>query len=302
MPRGHHAGTRLVRGGQPPLNVIAVANRDVEGAVVVDPVETRNYQPTASACRDNCQSTSGCSLWSWCGAVSGCTDGSGSPDPNKYMQCWLKSDIPPKSGFGGRIRFPRFKNDVGEPSATGWLSGTTFTDFTDAAPSPEITYGCFCNISYVAGNYSYNEKVYNYTFGPYCAPLWSPSPACKVDPSCSDMAGGDAAGCPEPQPCTVYLDTDLQEYSILVSGEGNTADSAEKCCNECASKRYCNGWSWCSDSAGCDGERYRFRQCWLKAIDPTNPQPKNGWGGSPGWISGVRMSWMKEPGTYQSKR
>ncbi|GLC33845.1 hypothetical protein PLESTM_000125800 [Pleodorina starrii] len=56
----------------PPASVIAVANRDVEGHVVVDAAEEGNYQLTASGCRDQCLNTTGCNLWVWCGAVSGC--------------------------------------------------------------------------------------------------------------------------------------------------------------------------------------------------------------------------------------
>ncbi|GLC33846.1 hypothetical protein PLESTM_000125900 [Pleodorina starrii] len=159
------------------------------------------------------------------------------------------------------------------------MSGTTVQNFTDAASFPEQSMGpCKC-----LSNYTYD----NYTFLVNYATSCLVNSACRYAPSI-----GTPLSCVILQPCTVLLDTDLQEQRLLVAGDRNSADSAEDCCSQCAATKGCNTWTWCSDSAGCDGERFRFRQCWLKQADPTNPQPKEGYGGSPGWISGVRMAWL----------
>ncbi|GLC51516.1 hypothetical protein PLESTB_000510900 [Pleodorina starrii] len=283
MHRASHVCVRAggVGAAAPPSSVIAVANRDVEGSVVVDADEENSYQPTATGCRDQCLNTTGCNIWVWCGAVSGCANaGSYNRDVWRYQQCWLKYDTPPRPGSRGK--FPRAKNLPDQP--TGWMSGTTVQNVTDAAPFPQQAYGCNCQ-----SNYTYD----NYRFLGVCARLQDYGSACMVDSTCRNAPStGTPASCASLQPCTVLLDTDLQEQGILVAGDRNSADSAEDCCDQCASIKGCNSWTWCSDSAGCDGERFRFRQCWLKQADPTNLQPKKGYGGSPGWISGVRMAWL----------
>ncbi|EFJ44797.1 hypothetical protein VOLCADRAFT_94935 [Volvox carteri f. nagariensis] len=267
----------------PPASVVAVANRDAEGAIVLDADVSRNYQPTGTACRDSCLNTTGCNVWVWCGAVSGCAQaGSYTRDPSKFQQCWLKSDNVPKVG-----QFPRSKNSPDQ--ATGWMSGTTAPGVNDAAPSPEQAYSCTCQADYTASGFRFKGV---------CAQNEGWGLSCPVDSSsCKDGTDSGLRGCPTMQPCTVLLDTDLQEDKVLrrpvlVSGDNNSADSAEDCCSQCASAQGCTIWTWCADPTGCDGERYRFRQCWLKQADPNNPQPKKGYGGSRGWISGVRLAWL----------
>ncbi|PNH12485.1 hypothetical protein TSOC_000612 [Tetrabaena socialis] len=267
--------------GPPPRAVVAVANRDAEGAVVVDADETKNYQPTAAACRDDCNATAGCNVWVWCGEVSGCSSGGGNGQGNagKYRQCWLKYDIPPS---GGRL-WPRYKNAIDQ--ATGWTSGTTDPRVNDSAPVPERSYSCSCQSNYTADGYR---------FLGVCAALGDYSNnQCMVDASCGgNYYNGNLQGCTWTQPCTVLLDTDLAEDKVLVWGDGNTADSAEDCSGQCGRTRGCNLWTWCSDARGCSGEVYRFRQCWLKQADPLHPVAKAGYGGSPGWVSGVRLAYL----------
>ncbi|EFJ44799.1 hypothetical protein VOLCADRAFT_94937 [Volvox carteri f. nagariensis] len=266
----------------PPASVVAVANRDAEGAIVLDADEAHNFQPSAAACRDSCLNTTGCNVWVWCAAVSGCVPGgSYTRDQRRYQQCWLKYDTPPKQGASTRGKFPRPKNSA--DTATGWMSGTTAANFTDSAPFPEKGYSCSCVSTYQYGGYNFEGM---------CAHIQDYGSACIVTTNCRESSYGGMQGCSGTQPCTVLLDTDLNETSIITPGDYNTADSAEDCCYQCASTQGCNLWTWCVDPTGCDGERYRFRQCWLKQADPKNPQPKKGYGGSPGWISGVRLTWM----------
>ncbi|GIL43596.1 hypothetical protein Vafri_1289 [Volvox africanus] len=264
----------------PPASVIAVANRDAEGAVVKDADETHNYQPSGAACREDCLNTTGCNIWIWCGAVSGCSSGGSSTrNPNRFQQCWLKSDVPPRSRTSSK--FPRAKNMPDQ--ATGWMSGTTIANFTDVASFPEKGYSCGCLSDYGYGGY---------TFKGVCAAIENYGASCMVGSGCRDAPSNGLQGCPSYQPCTILLDTDLNETQILTSGESNSADSAEDCCFQCAQTKGCNTWTWCADATGCNGQRYRFRQCWLKQADPNNPQPKKSYGGSPGWISGVRQAWL----------
>ncbi|EFJ44798.1 hypothetical protein VOLCADRAFT_94936 [Volvox carteri f. nagariensis] len=267
----------------PPASVVAVANRDAEGAIVLDADEAHNFQPSAAACRDSCLNTTGCNVWVWCGAVSGCSSGvSYTPrDLSKYQQCWLKYDTPPKQGASTRGMFLRFKNAPDQPS--GWMSGTTVTNFTDSAPFPEENFACECLAKY---------QYLDYRFEGMCANLQGGGPVCVGSSNCSADLIGTFNSCPLVPSCTVLLDTDLNATKIITPGDYNTADSAEDCCYQCASTQGCNLWTWCADPTACNGERYRFRQCWLKQADPKNPQPKKGYGGSPGWISGVRLTWM----------
>lgn len=50
--------------------IIAVTNRDVDGAVVKD--GSANFVLSASACQQQCKDTPGCNLWVWCGDTDGC--------------------------------------------------------------------------------------------------------------------------------------------------------------------------------------------------------------------------------------
>ncbi len=57
----------------------------------------------------------------------------------------------------------------------------------------------------------------------------------------------------------------------------------------------CQVWVWCSDANGCGDGLQRYRQCWLKNAGlrdglPLVPREKNNT--HPGWISGVRLSYL----------
>ncbi|GIL43598.1 hypothetical protein Vafri_1289 [Volvox africanus] len=145
------------------------------------------------------------------------------------------------------------------------------------------------------------HKTYSYFLDPepdfpsqagVCAVIENYGTSCIVSSDCRDAPSNGLQSCPSYQSCTILLDTDLNGAKILTSGESNSADSAEDCCFQCAQTKGCNTWTWCADATGCNGQRYRFRQCWLKQADPNNPQPKKSYGGSPGWISGVRQAWL----------
>ncbi|KXZ56398.1 hypothetical protein GPECTOR_1g354 [Gonium pectorale] len=171
-----------VQGAEPPKHLIAVANRDVEGSVVLDADAQQLYTHTASACRDACVANSslGCNL---------------------YRQCWLKYDRPPAAGAGRAGSWPRPKNS--RDQATGWLSGTTDSNVTDGAGADQGYSRCTCQADYWAGGQHFKGV---------CAP---PSEGmygtyCYVNSDCRSPPNPNYDGCPSIQRCAVILDTDLE--------------------------------------------------------------------------------------------
>ncbi|KXZ44987.1 hypothetical protein GPECTOR_60g766 [Gonium pectorale] len=281
-------GTRLARGapaadGGAPVTAaaVAVANRDVEGSVVVDANDPPFYTQSAADCRNACTTTQGCNLWTYCAAVDGCRSGNDpSPDARKFRQCWLKYDKPPSGG--GRGAWPRAKN--ARDQSSGWLSGTTERGVADDAGRDHGYSRCSCKADYVRSGSRFKGV---------CSPSDNGYGAsCPVDTDCQSPPSDNSDSCPTPQRCAVLLDTDL-EGKALNNGDFTYTDSPEACCALCAGKQGCNIWTWCGSSQGCNGgQLFRFRQCWLKAGDPTSPAPKGGYGSAPGWLSGVRLAWL----------
>ncbi|KAG2499173.1 hypothetical protein HYH03_002754 [Edaphochlamys debaryana] len=261
----------------PPASLIAVAARDVEGGIVSE--GDALYLPNVTACRDACASAPGCNLWIYCAAADGCM---GSPgdyqrDLRKYRQCWLKYDKPTN-----RSAWPRSKGT--KDQYTGWISGTTAAGVRDGS-LPDVGYTrCYCSSSYIQNGYKFKGVCAKSSSG-YGV-------SCYLEGSCNNPPQNGEDWCPSVQQCTTILDTDL-DGKVLNDGDNTYVNSPEECCGRCTQTEWCNAWTWCSDPNGCNGgELFRFRQCWLKNADPTNPQPKGGYGNSTGWISGLRMAWM----------
>ncbi|KXZ56397.1 hypothetical protein GPECTOR_1g353 [Gonium pectorale] len=219
------------RGAEPPNHLIAVANRDVEGSVVLDADSELHYTHTASACRDACVANSslGCNLWVYCPVPGGCLSGGTYDwykDLRRYRQCWLKYDRPPAVGAGRAGSWPRPKNS--RDQATGWLSGTTDSNVTDGAGADQGYSRCTCQADYWS-NGAHFKGVCASTDSGY-------GPSCPVNSDCRSPPNPSTEGCPQTQRCTVILDTDL-DGQLLNDGEYTYTDAPEECCGACAAHK-----------------------------------------------------------------
>ncbi|EFJ44752.1 hypothetical protein VOLCADRAFT_106212 [Volvox carteri f. nagariensis] len=277
---------------RPPERLVAVVNRDVEGAVLVDAAARRFDTMTASDCRDACVSTPGCNLWVFCPVPSGCASTLTTQQYNDletYRQCWLKYDNASNAERPATNRppWPRVLNLPNQD--TGWMSGTTEPGVQDSAGVDWGVTFCTCT----------NYTMEGYRFRGVCASFggeYTPEGLqCLTNADCANppslFNGTLLDSCDDVFSCTVLLDTELQG-KVIQTGTRVFVGTPEACCALCAKTQYCNTWSWCGDPRGCPGLE-RFRECVLKSADPENPVPgRGGFGNSTGWMSGVRLAWM----------
>ncbi|GMH37776.1 hypothetical protein BSKO_05649 [Bryopsis sp. KO-2023] len=262
----------------------AIAGRDAVGELL----NNKEYilTSTAASCYEKCDATTGCNVWVWCGDVSGCDDNPKTQEknPDRYKECWLKRDA--QIDEDPRWQ-PKFKSD--RARASGWISGTTLKASAHDVLGEDITMsGCRCQRDwweqYKAGYASFPEAT--------CAsPLPNGRPFCKVDhQTCSVFVPARGrSGC-DRQPCMITVNADFDGEDILVRGDKHHVASAEECCYQCKATEKCTVWVWCSSDAGCGGDSWRHKECWLKFQDPTKsyfPHSKAVGKAADGWISGA---------------